>query len=174
MHFAAQAIPSTLYARILALVMFGDPGNRGKDAIDPLGGTSPAFPSDLAAKLRENCAHSDPVCTNNGTTIDAHLSYNNNGTTYMVDSAMFIHEQHQTGGKSGAQPAPESPGAQTEENIVTLQSLAKALGGSNGTVATCNGTATNTTTMTNATASRTGASITTSTMSSDATTVVSM
>jgi hypothetical protein len=158
MHFAAQSIPSTLFARIVGLVMFGDPGNRGIGAIDPLGGTSPAFPTDLAAKLRENCAHNDPVCTNNGTMISAHLSYNNPGTAYMLDSAAYIQKQFQMDGQAGAQPAPEGPGSQTQENIAALQSLGSALG-SKGVQQTCNSTA-SATTSANTTASATRSSST--------------
>lgn len=144
MHFAAQSIPSSTLPRIIGLVMFGDPGNRGAGALDPLGGMSPAFPDALAGKLRENCAHNDPVCTNNGTLISAHLSYDNAGTTYMIDSAAYIQKQFETNGTAGAQPAPEGPGNQTDLNIAALQALGAALG-AEGLKQTCNSTTTTTT-----------------------------
>lgn len=62
MHLAGTFIPPSLYPQIIALVMFGDPGNKGPNAPDLLGTPLPAFPVPLAQKLKENCALGDPVC----------------------------------------------------------------------------------------------------------------
>jgi hypothetical protein len=63
MHFASPSINPALYPRIIALVMFGDPGNRGPNVVSvlPEGGITPTFPNPLAQKLKENCAVGDPV-----------------------------------------------------------------------------------------------------------------
>jgi Cutinase len=53
MRLAAPKIPAVLHSKILALVMFGDPGLRGGKS---------AFPGKLDSKLYENCAQGDPVC----------------------------------------------------------------------------------------------------------------
>jgi hypothetical protein len=62
-HFASPSIQPSLFPRIVALVMFGDPGNRGPNVTSPLGdgGITPPFPDALAQKLKENCAIGDPV-----------------------------------------------------------------------------------------------------------------
>lgn len=66
MHFASPSIDAALYPKILALVMFGDPGNRGVNNVSvlPEGGIIPSFPDALAQKLKENCAAGDPVSYN--------------------------------------------------------------------------------------------------------------
>jgi hypothetical protein len=51
--------PSVL-PKIKALVMFGDPGFKGPNAGPLTAGAGP-FSTELFAKLRENCALSDPV-----------------------------------------------------------------------------------------------------------------
>jgi hypothetical protein len=63
MHFASPSINPALYPRIVAVVMFGDPGNRGPNTTFPIGygGITPVFPDALAQKLKENCAVGDPV-----------------------------------------------------------------------------------------------------------------
>lgn len=132
MHFAAQSIPEALFPRIVALALYGDPGNRGPGQIDPLGGTTPVLPSALAAKLIELCAFNDPVCNNNGTVVDAHLSYSNPNTTYISDGANYIAKEFQSGGTSGPVPAVPGPGDQTPENIQALSSLGAILGSSTG------------------------------------------
>jgi cutinase len=53
MHQAADELPTSLYPKILALAMFGDPNLRLT-----LGGR---FPAALEAKLLESCATRDPV-----------------------------------------------------------------------------------------------------------------
>jgi cutinase len=52
MRGAAPKIPTELQSKIIAMVMFGDPGlKRGSK-----------FPDSFQAKLMENCAPGDPVC----------------------------------------------------------------------------------------------------------------
>jgi pimeloyl-ACP methyl ester carboxylesterase len=51
MHRAADDLPRSLYPKIKALVMFGDPSVR----------TGTRFPAELQAKLLQNCAKGDPV-----------------------------------------------------------------------------------------------------------------
>jgi pimeloyl-ACP methyl ester carboxylesterase len=98
MHNAAAKLPEALHPRVIAVVMFGDPGNMGPTAKSPLGGTVPVFPKVLANRLMENCAKGDPVC-GGGSNILAHLTY---GTgAYMGESAKFIQKQFQSGGTSG-------------------------------------------------------------------------
>lgn len=53
MHSAADEIPTSLYPRILALAMFGDPELRTS--------LGDRFPAALEAKLLESCAIRDPV-----------------------------------------------------------------------------------------------------------------
>jgi cutinase len=51
MRNAAPKIPKSLYPKVIALAMFGDPGlKRGQK-----------FPEELQPKLFENCAPGDPV-----------------------------------------------------------------------------------------------------------------
>jgi cutinase len=64
MRKAADDIPRSLYPKITALVMFGDPGVR----------TGSRFPAGLQSKLLENCAKGDPVC-DSGTCFFYHLTY---------------------------------------------------------------------------------------------------
>lgn len=65
MHFASPSIDQAWYPKIIALVLFGDPGNRGDHTVSalPVGGTTPTFPDALARKLKQNCAVGDPVST---------------------------------------------------------------------------------------------------------------
>jgi cutinase len=53
MRSAAPKLPEALHSKIVALVMFGDPGLRAMGR---------GFPADLQAKLYENCGPGDPVC----------------------------------------------------------------------------------------------------------------
>lgn len=48
-------------AKIIAAVMFGDPGFKGTEG--PLGVTSPVFADDILKVTRQNCAPGDPVST---------------------------------------------------------------------------------------------------------------
>jgi cutinase len=51
MRNAAPKIPKSIYPKIIAMAMFGDPGlKRGQK-----------FPEELQSKLFENCAPGDPV-----------------------------------------------------------------------------------------------------------------
>jgi Cutinase len=65
MHFSSLKIPTNLYDKIIALVMFGDPGNKGPGAVSPSGGITPQFPKALQAKTKENCVDGDPVSFTN-------------------------------------------------------------------------------------------------------------
>jgi hypothetical protein len=65
------------------------------------------------------------VCTNDGTTIDAHLSYSNTGTTFISDSATYIQQQFQSNGTAG--PSPGTPPG-TGNNSAALLSLGALLG----------------------------------------------
>lgn len=65
MHLAANALPPELYPRIVALVMFGDPGNK-KDPKGPFGEPVQPFPKELQEKTKENCANMDMVSTPSG------------------------------------------------------------------------------------------------------------
>jgi len=56
MHTAAKDIPLSLYPRIKAIVMFGDPAHR-------IGGLLSRFPVGLNSKVLEVCADGDPVST---------------------------------------------------------------------------------------------------------------
>jgi len=97
-HEASKTIPKTLYPRIVGVVMFGDPGNKGPMALSPMGGRVPMFPTELQAKTKQNCAVGDPVCSS-GTNMMAHLTYG--GETYMKSSAEYVKKQFETGGKAG-------------------------------------------------------------------------
>lgn len=129
MHIAAKTIPTSLFPRIVGLVMVGEPSNRGPKELNPLGPMPPGFPPALAGKLKEICAHDDPVCTNNGTSIPVHLAYNDPGTTFIADAASYIQKQYQTNGKAGAQCPPEGPGKQTDANRAAIGALVDFLGG---------------------------------------------
>jgi hypothetical protein len=130
MHYAAAGIPSKLYNRIVAVVMFGDPGNRGPNAISPFGDVTPAFPPRLADKLRENCAIGDPVCTNDGILIPSHLTYGIPGTPFIPSSALYIKQQYDSRGHSGPQPASNTgPNTPTMAEKTALCALGVVLSG---------------------------------------------
>ena len=153
-HLAAPKIPTSLYDRIVALVMYGDGGNPGPSFSDPPRTTTiPAFPDALNQKLKENCAFGDPVCSN-GTSINAHLSYNAPNATYISGSAEYIQQQLQTNGKVGPQLSPNG-GAPGPAALAALSSLGSVLGAvagptaskcGSGPASTGNATATITTT----------------------------
>jgi len=74
--------------KILALVMFGDPGFRGGFGLGVIGGGN-QFPGALFDRLRQNCAKGDPVCdpaTPAG--FERHLEYAK--TMWQQPSADFI------------------------------------------------------------------------------------
>ncbi|KAF2238226.1 carbohydrate esterase family 5 protein [Viridothelium virens] len=128
-HLAISQLDPSYYPAIDAIVVFGDPGNRGPGQFDPLGSAEPAFPAALANRIKENCAFNDPVCTNNGTDVSAHLSYDNAGTPFINGSARYIESQFQSGGDSGPDFADDAaPGNQTLSNLSALESLASLLG----------------------------------------------
>jgi len=79
MRAAAPKIPSSLYPKILALVMFGDPALKR-------GGR---LPEPLQSRLFENCAAGDPVCSP-GNDFGPHMTYSRRGTDFQADSAKFI------------------------------------------------------------------------------------
>jgi Cutinase len=137
MHGAGQKIPAALLPRIVAVVMFGDPGNRGPNVPSPLGGITPVFPTALADKLKENCAKGDPVCTNSGVDIDQHLEY----LEYMSSSAEYIKKQMDSLGKAGPSPSPNGGVKDVGDNSEALKNLGKALGASDGELTTLQGAA---------------------------------
>jgi len=68
--------------KIVALVMYGDPGQRTP--------ASP-FPAALQAKLLERCGKADPACDNNLTgDFQAHLVYNKAGSKWQDEAADFM------------------------------------------------------------------------------------
>lgn len=140
LHFALAETAPDIFPSIVAIALFGDPGHRGQDAINPLGDTSPAIPAELDDRLKQSCAHEDPVCSNNGTILSQHGSYVTD-MTYVADSAAYIKSQFDSGGTSGPQPSLEGPGTQTEGNIAAILQLSNLLA-SVGVKQTCNGTTT--------------------------------
>jgi cutinase len=60
-HWAAAGLDPSLYPRIIATTMYGDPANKGPGVESPTGGIPPQFPAALQAKTRENCVEKDPV-----------------------------------------------------------------------------------------------------------------
>jgi cutinase len=129
MHDAAAKLDPSVFPRIVAVVMFGDPGNKGPGALSPLGGKVAVFPADLQAKLKENCATGDPVCSS-GLDISAHLTYVSGD--YMSQSASYILKQFQSGGKAGASPSPNGgPNDKAPAgNASAMQALGSLLGAS--------------------------------------------
>jgi hypothetical protein len=79
-------LDKSTFPKILALVMFGDPGFR--IGVESKMGFTPNFPSELMAKLKNNCASGDPVCDPNGSGFENHLKYVSN--PYQSESAAFI------------------------------------------------------------------------------------
>ncbi|KAF2399443.1 cutinase-domain-containing protein [Trichodelitschia bisporula] len=131
MHTAAVKLDPAVKPKIVALVMFGDPGNKGPNALSPLNCDKvPVFPADLAAKLKENCEKGDPVCTNDGTDSASHLVYSDPAKGYIAASAAYIQKQFTSNGKAGASP---SPNVGTGDNTQALLELGEVLGaGKNG------------------------------------------
>jgi cutinase len=126
MHDTASKLDASLYSKIIAVVMFGDPGNKGPEAVSPQGGKVPVFPKDLQEKLKQNCAAGDPVCTNSGTEISAHLTYIRGD--YMSSSAAYIQKQFQTGGKAGPSPSANGGPKDKGDNSSVMQNLGSKLG----------------------------------------------
>jgi len=132
MHDAASRLDKEMYDKIVALVMYGDPGNKGPNIKSPLGGTVPPFPEPLAQRLRQNCAQGDPVCTNSGKLPDEHLVYGDDKYPYMKDSALYIQKQFETKGKAGPQPSPYGGPQDKGNNTQALLELGKMLGAEPG------------------------------------------
>jgi len=136
MHNATIALNAnpSICSKVIALTMFGDPGNRGPYLPSPLGGITFPFPAQYANKLKENCAYGDPICSFSGTNVTAHLSYSSPGTNFIADSANYIVNQYQTHGNSGPEPAAFGrPGADpatspTPGNIAAQAALGQLLG----------------------------------------------
>jgi cutinase len=78
MHGAAPKIPENIQKKIVALVMYGDPGRKRNQK----------FPGELQARLFENCAKGDALCGDDGTQGDGHTSYRTG--TFHKDGAGFI------------------------------------------------------------------------------------
>jgi hypothetical protein len=143
MHNATITLESkypNLCSKIVALTMFGDPGNRSNQPqASPLGGITFPFPANYARRLKENCNVGDPVCSFTGTNVTAHLSYAASGTNFIPDSANYVFNQYETHGNSGPEPAtyggpgggqPTSP---TPGEIAALEELGDLLGRPNST-----------------------------------------
>jgi hypothetical protein len=129
MHSAAAKLDASLYPSIVALVMFGDPGNKGPGAKSPLGGIVPEFPAPLLQKTKQNCSKGDPVCTNSGTLPDEHLVYPDDAL-YMKPSAEYIAKQLKMDGKAGAAPSPNGGVQDKGDNSEALKKLGEMLGAS--------------------------------------------
>jgi pimeloyl-ACP methyl ester carboxylesterase len=132
MHSTAVQLPKDLYPRVVALVMFGDPGNRGPNVQSPMGGKVPPFPVELEQKLKQNCEKGDPVCTNSGTDPGAHLQYSDTKLKYMTDSAAYIKKQFESKGKAGPALSPNGGVQDKGNNSAALLELGKMLGGEPG------------------------------------------
>jgi len=78
---------SDVVPKVLALVMFGDPGFSGTGGMAGLM-TAPAFPEVLNSKVRQNCNKQDMVCDPSGGNFAAHLEYNKD--PWQKDSVDFI------------------------------------------------------------------------------------
>jgi len=126
-----KTIDASLYPKIVALVMFGDFGNKGSNVKTPFGSIVPDFPPPLAQRVKQNCYPNDPICANDGTNNESHLSYSAANETYIPDSARYIAKQLQTNGNTGPEPSPNhGPPTETAQNLAVLAELNKQLTGS--------------------------------------------
>jgi hypothetical protein len=132
MHNAATKLSPDLYPRVVAVVLYGDPGNRGPNVQSPMGGKVPVLPEPLAQRLKQNCAKGDPVCTNSGMDPGEHLIYSDDKFGYMADSAQYIKKQFETKGKAGPSPSPHGGVQDKGNNTAALLELGKILGGDPG------------------------------------------
>jgi len=135
MHGAAVQLPASIFPSIVALVLFGDPGNRGANVRSPLGGMVPAFPAELEKKVKQNCEKGDPVCTNSGMQVGNHLVYSDPTKGYIKASAEYILEQFKTDGKAGPRPSPNGGEKDKGNNTAALLQLGEILGGKKGELA---------------------------------------
>jgi Cutinase len=141
MHGAGEKIPAALMPRIVAVVLFGDPGNRGPNVPSPLGGITPVFPKALADKLKENCEKGDPVCTNSGQETEQHLGYVEPTKDYMSSSAAYIKKQFDTKGTAGPSPSPNGGVKDKGDNTEALKKLGRELGATDSEIDTLQGAA---------------------------------
>jgi hypothetical protein len=139
MHGAGVKIPAPLLPRIVAVVLFGDPGNRGPNKPSPLGGITPVLPKALEDRLKENCEKQDPVCTNSGVETEAHLVYLEETKDYMTSSAAYIKKQFETKGKAGPSPSPNGGVKDKGDNTAALQKLGKELGATDSEIVVLGG-----------------------------------
>jgi len=80
-------LDESVLPKILAVVMFGDPGFKGTES--SLGRSSSIpFSASLEAKLRQNCGPGDPVCDPTGSGYENHLVYIDD--PWQTDSVAFI------------------------------------------------------------------------------------
>jgi cutinase len=99
-------MPPEVAEHVAAVVLFGEPSSRFLNRIEaPPINIGPLY----AAKTIEQCIFDDPVCTNDGGNIGAHMQYVSNG---MVDQAAVNVAQRVTApGAPGAPPAGPVPTA---------------------------------------------------------------
>jgi hypothetical protein len=101
-------------------------GNKGPKAKSPLNcDPIPVFPTALAEKLQQNCEKGDPVCTNDGDSVDSHLIYSEPSKGYITGSAEYIKKQLETNGKAGPVL---SPNVGVGDNSAALAKVGEALG----------------------------------------------
>jgi dienelactone hydrolase len=88
-HLAAPKIDKALYPKIVAIVTFGDPGQKNPNGTPERPAVD--LPAEMKAKLKMNCAKGDPACDKDSKNdFGPHLTYNNKGTAWQADSAAFI------------------------------------------------------------------------------------
>jgi cutinase len=99
-------MPPEVAEHVAAVVLFGEPSSRFLNRIDaPPINIGPLY----AAKTIEQCIFDDPVCTNDGGNIGAHMQYVSNG---MVDqAAVNVAQRVSTPTPPSATPVPVSPPA---------------------------------------------------------------
>ncbi len=99
-------MPPEVAEHVAAVVLFGEPSSRFLNRIDaPPINVGPLY----AAKTIEQCIFDDPVCTNDGGNIGAHMQYVSNG---MVDqAAVNVAQRVSTPTPPSATPVPVSPPA---------------------------------------------------------------
>jgi cutinase len=88
MHLALPKVDKALLSRIVAIAVFGDPGQKGTGTAER---PTPAFPDELKSKVVWNCAKGDPACDKDAKgDFSAHLTYSNPETLFIGQSAKFI------------------------------------------------------------------------------------
>jgi cutinase len=99
-------MPPEVAEHVAAVVLFGEPSSRFLNRIDaPPINIGPLY----AAKTIEQCIFDDPVCTNDGGNIGAHMQYVSNG---MVDqTAVNVAQRVSTPTPPSAGPVPTAPPA---------------------------------------------------------------